>query len=128
MSKKLDDLVPQIITFAKERGWNPVAGDLAKSIVLEGAELLEHFQWDGSSSRLGDDYSQKDMTEIKHEVADVFWYLAEFCDEMGIDLAEAVQIKMEHNAQKYPKEKFAGKHNSEFYKAQKAKYRANKKK
>lgn len=128
MQTKIDDLIPQIITFSKERGWNPVAGDLAKSIVLESAELLEHFQWDGSSKRLCDDYSQKDTLEIKHEVADVFWYLAEFCDEMKIDLAEAIEIKMKHNAQKYPKEKFAGKHNSEFYKAQKAKYRADKNK
>lgn len=126
-SEKIDELVTKILTFGHERGWRPVAGDLAKSIVLEGAELLEHFQWDGSSSRLSTDYSAKDMKEVKNEVADVFWYLIEFCDEMGIDLTEAVETKYKHNAEKYPVEKFAGKHNDEFYRSQKAKYRAEKK-
>ncbi len=126
-SNKLDDLIPKILTFAQERGWKPVAQDLAKSVVLEAAELLEHFQWDSGSKKSATDYSQKDLKEIKHEVADVFWYLVEFCNEMNIDLVEAVELKMKHNEEKYPKEMFNDHHNDKFYREQKAKYRASKK-
>ncbi|HEX9007915.1 MAG TPA: nucleotide pyrophosphohydrolase [Patescibacteria group bacterium] len=122
-TKKISSLIKRIKKFNDSRGWKPVPQDVAKSIVLEAAELLEHFQWDeGKTDLVG-----KDMTEIKYEVADVFWYLVIFCHRSGIDLAEAIEMKMIHNEEKYPLVAFAGQHNQEFYMAQKKKYRELKK-
>lgn len=94
--------------FHKERGWlkNQVPGSLAKSIMIEGAELLEHFQWDEGDSRSATEIiAAKDKQEISDEVADVFWYLLTFCDHMQIDILKALGDKYEKNAKKYPAEK-----------------------
>ena len=44
--------------------------DLAKSIMLEGAELLEHFQRDNTLKNRGDTLAKKDKEELGHETAD----------------------------------------------------------
>lgn len=122
-AKKFSQLHDEIIRFNHLRGWDPSPQNLAKSIVIEAAELLEHFQWD--------DYMEyeknKDLKEVAFEGVDVLWYLINFFHKMGIDLNEAIELKLEHNNKKYPAEKFQGKHNSEFYYQQKAKYREGKK-
>ncbi len=124
MSKtKLETLIKKITEFNQIRGWRSSPQNIAKSVVIEAAELLEHFQWDNAEKTGLED---KDITEIKYEVADVFWYLVNFCNESGIDLSEAVELKMAHNEIKYPQTEFPGKHNDEFYKAQKKKYRQQK--
>lgn len=125
--QKFQEKVEAIIKYNKVRGWNQEPEDLSKSIVLESAELLEHFQWDASAKKLKSKKKPKNMEEIEYEVADIFWYLIVFCKQMKIDLVDALEKKMKHNEEKYPKSMFKGKHNSEFYHAQKKKYRANKK-
>lgn len=117
-----------MINFNAARGWGASPQDLAKSIVIESAELLEHFQWDASSKEINLDITKKNLQEIKYEVADVFWYITIFCHRTNIDLSEAVAAKLQHNEEKYPASKFAGKHNHDFYISQKMKYRAAKKK
>ncbi len=123
-SPKLEKLIEKIIQYNHDRGWDPHPQDISKSIVLESAELLEHFQWDGGKTS---GIEGKDILEIKHEVADVFWYLVLFCHKTGINLAEAIELKYLHNEKKYPADMFAGKHNHDFYMAQKNKYRLSKK-
>ncbi|MGB6839192.1 MAG: MazG-like family protein [Microgenomates group bacterium] len=127
MSKKLESLIKEITKFNKARGWSPTFSDIAKSIVIEASELLEHFQWDES-----DKYSKgaqpKDWEEVGEEVADVFWYLATFSETAGINIPKVVEEKIKENEKKYPEEKFKGKHNDKFYKKQKRKYRLKKKK
>jgi NTP pyrophosphatase (non-canonical NTP hydrolase) len=120
----LEDLIKKIIRAKKERGWYPVAADCAKSIVIEAAELLEHFQWD----RTDENKHPKDWKEIELEVADIFWYLVAFCQDTKIDLAECVQKKLRHVDKKYPANMFNGKHNEKFYRKQKRKYRGDSKK
>lgn len=122
--KKLAELHEKILEFNAKRGWNPSAQNIAKSVVIEAAELLEHFQWDNDE----DDLKKKNFTEIGFEMADVIWYLFNLANKLNIDLVEAISHKYEHNEQKYPAEMFNGKHNSEFYYAQKKKYREEKKK
>jgi len=124
---KLQKLINKVTEFNKARGWKPVSADSAKAIVIEAAELLEHFQWDESDSKknLGEKAKEKDWEEIKAELADILWYIITFCNETGIDLVEALEEKIKRNEEKYPKEKFTGKHNPEFYKKQKRKYRKN---
>lgn len=121
ISKKYSDLIKEIIAFNQSRGWDPVPEDIAKSICIEAAELLEHFQWDVSDDMK---YQKpKDWKKIGAEVADVFWYLVTFCHKTNIDLPKAVEAKIKHLNQKYPEKDFAGKFNPVSYYKNKEKYR-----
>jgi len=124
-SKKFKELYYQVLAFNQKRGWNPVDSDLAKSICIESAELLEKFQWDASDKREIRNHD-KDWHEISLELADIVWYIISFCNETGIDLSKALEDKLAHNEKKYPESKFKGTHNDKFYKKQKRKYRQNK--
>lgn len=125
-SSKIIDLFNQIIEFNHTRGWHPDPHDIAKSIVIEAAELLELFQWDASKNNLGAGLRDKNVDDIQKELADVVWYIISFCHEADIDLAESLEKKIEHNEKKYPVAMFNGKHNDGFYKQRKAEYRKNK--
>ena len=83
--------------FADERDWNQYHSpkNLAISVSLEAAELLEHFQWSGEAAPGA-------KQEIAHEMADVLLYLVRLADRLDIDLLEAAARKMELNAIKYP--------------------------
>ena len=83
--------------FADERDWNQFHSpkNLAISVSLEAAELLEHFQWIGEAAPGA-------KQEIAHEMADVLLYLVRLADRLDIDLLEAAARKMELNARKYP--------------------------
>jgi len=118
----LDNLIKKIKEFNKARGWTPVSSDIAKSVVIEASELLEHFQWDESDKNIKGT-QPKDWEKVGEEVADVFWYLATFCHSVNINLEEAVKDKISKNKKKYPVKMFNGKHNDKFYKEQKQKYR-----
>ncbi|MBD3362235.1 nucleotide pyrophosphohydrolase [Candidatus Dojkabacteria bacterium] len=113
-------IINQIIEFNDKRGWDPEPVDSAKSIVIESAELLEHFQWDATDQRKDE---KKDWTDIELEVADVFWYLLTFCHKTNIDPLGAIQNKIKYNEEKYPEDHFNGKHNQKFYKQRKMEYR-----
>ncbi|MFJ7827358.1 nucleotide pyrophosphohydrolase [Psychrobacillus sp. NPDC096623] len=95
----MKELTKEIKKFRDERGWgeNPDARSLAISVSLEASELLEHFQWITAEEAI-----KKDKQAIADEAADVFIYLLQFADVLGIDLIEAAQQKMEKNALKYP--------------------------
>ncbi|MEZ5007487.1 MAG: MazG-like family protein [Chitinophagales bacterium] len=99
----LDELLFAISKLDKQKNWQKQApSDLAKSIIIEAAELLEHFQWDNTLTNRGDHIPEKDKKEIAFEVADIFVYLLKFCREMDIDLMEVTQEKLKIVAQKYP--------------------------
>ena len=72
--------------------------NLAKSLSIEAAELLECFQWN-------DEY---DIDELKEELADVYSYVLMMADAVGVDLEEITLEKLEKNKAKYPVEKFKG--------------------
>ncbi len=96
------------------RGWNKLPpADIAKSIIIESAELLEHFQWSG----------EYDKSAVSTEVADIFIYLTTFCQRTEIDLQKAVLAKLAQNEKKYPVEQIAKGINTSFYLQQKKKYR-----
>ena len=94
-----------ILKFRDERDWkqfhNPK--DLAISISLEAAELLEIFQWSGTDV-VCDDKKEK----IAEELADVLVYCTLMADACGLDIDEIVQKKMDTNSKKYPVEKAKG--------------------
>ncbi|MFH1226526.1 MAG: nucleotide pyrophosphohydrolase [Planctomycetota bacterium] len=82
--------------------------DMALSLVLEASEVLEHFQW--KSIKEVEEYSRKHKDQIADELADVAMYLFEMADNLGIDLAKAMEYKLAKNARKYPVHKSKGKH------------------
>jgi NTP pyrophosphatase (non-canonical NTP hydrolase) len=95
-------LVEALRAFAAAREWEQfhTPKNLACALSVEASELLEHFQWltDAQSQSLAADKKQ----EVAAEAADVFLYLLQLCDKLGIDLVAAAQAKMLVNAQKYP--------------------------
>src|SRR3989344_5115947 len=94
----------EIHRYLAERGWDKLRpSDLAKSICIEAAELLEVFQW----SSLGIEETKKDlkkMEEIKKELADVFIYAFDMAVLLGIDSEKIIKEKLEHVKKKYPAE------------------------
>ena len=98
----------EIRRFRDERDWmqfhNPK--NLAISISLEASELLEHFQWKSPQESEAHALAAKDA--ISDEVADIATYLIEFCDNLGIDLEQAILRKLAKNGEKYPVEKAKG--------------------
>ena len=93
------ETIDQVLKFRDDRYWrqfhNPK--DLAISISLEAAELLEVFQWSGSDVRCEDK-----MDRIREELADVLNYCILMADACGLDLDEIIQEKVRKNAEKYP--------------------------
>jgi NTP pyrophosphatase (non-canonical NTP hydrolase) len=69
---------------------------------VEAAEILEHFQWltDEGSRNLPD----SKRAQIASELADVFLYLLQLSDKLGVDLIAAGHTKLAANAEKYPVE------------------------
>src|SRR3989344_7047161 len=94
----------EIYTYLKERGWdNNRPSDIAKSICIEAAELLEVFQWASVSI----EETKKDfekMEEIKKELADVFIYALNMTVLLGLDTERIITDKIAYVKKKYPAE------------------------
>lgn len=112
------ELQQQIVEFASVRGWKPNSKNLAVSISIEAAELLEHFQWDDWDERL-------DKEAVRLEIADVINYCLELAHRNDIDVTQAVRDKLAIQARKYPVEEVAGDRDA-YYRA-KTEYRQNRK-
>ena len=99
------ETMKRILAFRDDRNWkqfhNPK--DLAISISLEAAELLECFQWSGADTEVR--AKKAAMTE---ELSDVVIYALLLADRLGIDLDAAVNAKMAKNAAKYPVKDYWG--------------------
>ena len=91
MKKLLND----IIEFRDKRGWrdHDTPQALAKSIIIEAAELLENYQWEDS---------KPDMENVKEELADVMIYALAMATDLGLDPETIIREKMEKNKIKYP--------------------------
>lgn len=107
--------------FARERSWERYHSpkNLAVSIAIEAAELLEHFQWSEGPSReqlanvaIGTSEvagrgnpncnNSQNQSEVAEELSDVLAYLLRLASVLDIDLATALRSKMQKNAAKYP--------------------------
>ncbi len=108
--KGLEKLTKLVIDFRNERNWkqfhNPK--DVALSLALEAAEVIEHFQWKEEDEI--EEYIENNKEEIGHELADVFYWILLLSHDLDINLSEALQKKMEENAEKYPVDKAKGSH------------------
>jgi len=112
--------------FVKERDWdNQPPGDIAKSIIIEAAELLEKFQWsDFFAENAAMDPEVK--KEIIDELADVFVYAIEMAIILDCDIETIVKNKLAKAAKKYPANVVKGKLGSKKYWEIKKKHRAGK--
>ena len=103
---RISDLKEKVAAFKKERGWgkhnNPA--QLAMSISIEAAELLEHFQWGEYTTSTKDDWAE--------ELADILIYCLNFAEGQGIDISTAIEKKLEKAAKKYPATTFNNDQNS----------------
>lgn len=99
-----EDIQKEALDFRDKRDWkqfhNPK--DLAISISLEAAELLECFQWSGS------DLLPHDAENFQDELADVVMYCIYLADAMNVDLAQILQEKIRKNESHYPEDKAKG--------------------
>ena len=97
-----EETLKRIRDFTNDRDWDQFHSpeNLAKSIVIESAELLECFQWDNEHF---------DLNAVKEELADVMVYCQNLADKLGLDPDEIINDKMEKNEKKYPVEKAKGK-------------------
>lgn len=102
----LEALNQRVWKHLEERDWqnNPTRG-LAISLALEANELLEHYQW-------GDE-PVGTREEVGEELADVLIYAIQIAQQNNVDIADAIEKKLQKAARKYPAEKFKGKKGQE---------------
>jgi dCTP diphosphatase len=96
--------------FVERRDWHQfhTPKNLAMSLAIEAAELMEHFQWlTPEQSRAVAERPEK-LGEVADELADVLCYALAMANELGLDLSTAVAAKMTKNAVKYPAEQYRG--------------------
>lgn len=96
-----EDLLGKLRQLVSDRDWSQFHSpeNLAKSISIEAAELLECYQWD----------SDADIEAVRDELADVLTYCLLLMDKYGFDLEEIVLEKLEETIEKYPIDKARGK-------------------
>ena len=100
-----DETIRRVLKFRDDRDWRQfhTPKDLAISLTLEAAELLEVFQWSGADLECRDK-----LERIREELADVMSCCVLMADVCGLDLDEILNEKVDKNAAKYPVEKARG--------------------
>ena len=103
-------ILEKIKKFRDDRDWLQFHDpkNMAVSIMIEAAELLEHFQW--KTKEEVQVYIKENKEEISNEIADIAMYLFELADNLGVDLIQAMDKKLKKNEEKYPIEKAKSKH------------------
>ncbi len=90
------ELMKAIIKYRDEQGWkeHDTPEALAKSIIIEAAELLENYQWTDQ---------KPNFENVKEELADVLMYTLAMINDLGLDPEKIIYEKMIKNNIKYPK-------------------------
>lgn len=97
---EIQELMQEVTAFSEERDWDQFHSpeNLAKSIAIEAAELLECYQWDNNP----------ELEKVEEELADVLNYSLQMAAKLNLDPAAIIRKKMLINAKKYPVEKSKG--------------------
>ena len=114
----INELKEEIKNFIKKRDWEKYHNlkDLAESICIEAAELLEIFQWRKIEEIEKLMEKEEFKIRISEEIADIIIYLLSMSETAKIDIANAVLNKIKKNEEKYPIEKYFGKAHINDYK------------
>jgi len=102
----INELRSAVTHFVRNRNWESfhTPKNLAMSIAIEAAELMEHFQWlDGAES--GQNITDpEEKFQVGDELADILIYCLAFANRAEIDISQAIAAKMSRNEQRYPGE------------------------
>jgi NTP pyrophosphatase (non-canonical NTP hydrolase) len=96
--------------FVERRDWHQFHSpkNLAMSMAIEAAELMEHFQWISMQQSRAVANDPRQLEAVADELADVTCYLLAMANELDLDISTAVRRKMEKNRQKYPSAEYRG--------------------
>lgn len=110
-SDSLAELKLKLEQFVEARDWAQFHSpkNLAMAMIVEAAELVEHFQWTTEAESI--ELTAAKREQVGHELADTFVYLLRICQVLDIDLIAVTNQKIALNALKYPVEKARGKNN-----------------
>ena len=104
------EMISRIVRFRDERNWrqfhNPK--DMALSLMLESAELAEHFQWKNTEEIAA--HIKECRQDIADELSDVLYWVLLMSHDLGIEIEPAFERKMQSNERKYPVEKCRDRH------------------
>jgi len=110
---KMSDRSTQALTdaiddFARERDWEQFHSpkNLSMALMVEAAELAEHFQW--LSERQSGELAPGDLDAVAEELADVLIYTLRLASRLGVDIEQAAWDKLEKNRHRYPVDKARG--------------------
>jgi dCTP diphosphatase len=94
--------------FAEARDWDQFHSpkNLSMALMVEVAELMEHFQWLTEAQSF--DLATENKSAVSEELADILLYLVRLSDKLEVNLLEAALRKLEKNAAKYPAELVRG--------------------
>lgn len=108
MTSDLVALRDRLRLFAAERDWDQFHSpkNLSAALIVEAAELLEHFQWLTEDASF--ELSSEKRAKVAEEIADVLLYLVRIADKLDIDVLDAALKKIDANAKKYPIDKSKG--------------------
>jgi NTP pyrophosphatase (non-canonical NTP hydrolase) len=97
----MTELIKKIIEFRDKRDWKQfhTGENLAKSILIEAAELLELYQWNNQ---------EKSIDRVKDELADILIYVLLLADKYNLDIEKIILEKLNENESKYPINKAKG--------------------
>lgn len=100
----LADCKALVQQFVEARNWTESHSgkNLAMSIAIEAAELMEHFQWGDRRDYRPENIPQEEFAKIREEVADILIYCLSFCNTYQIDAAAAIEDKVAKNERRFP--------------------------
>jgi NTP pyrophosphatase (non-canonical NTP hydrolase) len=103
-----DQIRKQVRQFVVERDWDQFHSpkNLSMALIVEAAELVEHFQW--LTEEQSCSLSPEKLAEVELELADIQIYLISLAEKLKLDLVAAAEKKLVLNAQKYPVDKARG--------------------
>ncbi|MEQ9461143.1 MAG: nucleotide pyrophosphohydrolase [Phycisphaeraceae bacterium] len=102
----LAELKRRVARFVAERDWGKYhqPKNLAMSVAIEAAELMELFQWSPQGNPVRPMGEKEHRQRVREEVSDVLAYLLSLAEVMEIDISEAFEAKMASNEARYPAE------------------------
>jgi dCTP diphosphatase len=108
MADSLQHLARQLEQFAAARDWQQFHSpkNLASALIVEAAELLEHFQW--ATEQQSRELTPEQRAAVGAEMADVLLYLVQLGNALGIDPVAAAEAKLKLNETRYPVERARG--------------------
>lgn len=107
---QIGELIKKIIAFRNARNWRQFhkPKDLAISLLLEAAEVAEHFQWKNDDEIKS--HLEKHRANLGEELADVLYWVLLMSHDFKIDIHKALEKKLRINEKKYPVAKAKNRH------------------